>query len=105
MIPPLKPRAPHVERPAIARNAGLRRKVFDRDQGVCASCGRYSAKWEHDHVIPLHMGGADTLENSRTVCRACHKRKSNGELTTKAKADRLAARHALTLKRRSLSEG
>lgn len=102
MTPALKPRAPHVERPAIVRNAGLRRKVWERDQGVCAECGRYSAHWEHDHVIPLHLGGADTLENSRTVCKSCHKRKSNGELTTKAKADRLAARHALTIQRRKL---
>ena len=99
----LKPKAPRVHRAAVTRNAGLRRKVFDRDQGVCAECGRFSARWEHDHVIPLHMGGADTLENSRTVCKSCHKRKSNGELTTKAKADRLAARHALTVARRRVA--
>lgn len=98
----LKPHKPDVPRAPIVRNSGLRRKVFERDQGICAECGRYSAKWEHDHIVPLHLGGADTLENARTLCRACHKRKSNGELTVKAKADRLAARHALTMQRRKL---
>ncbi len=53
--------------------------------------------------MPLHLGGADTLENARTLCQAHHRAKSNGELTVKAKADRLAARHALTMHRRKLN--
>ncbi len=86
----------------LKRNRYLRAKVLERDKGICADCGRYSAKWEHDHVVPLHLGGSDTLDNSVTKCRACHKRKSNGELTVKAKTDRLAERHALTRQRRSI---
>ena len=98
----LKPKKPEIKRPEIVRNPGLRKKVWERDQGICVDCGRFSAKWQHDHVIPLHLEGPDTLENSVTRCRACHRRKSNNELTVKAKADRLAARHELTIQRRAI---
>jgi 5-methylcytosine-specific restriction endonuclease McrA len=98
----LKPKRIEIERPAIKRNAGLRAKVFSRDQGVCCDCGRYSSKWEHDHAVPLHLGGADTLDNAVTRCRSCHRRKSNRELTAKAKTDRLAQTHATFKQRRSI---
>jgi 5-methylcytosine-specific restriction endonuclease McrA len=101
----LKPRKPEVARPAIVRNSSLRRKVWERDQGICAECGRYSAKWQCDHTTALHVNGADTLENARTLCSSCHRRKSGSELTVKAKTDRLAERHALTMQRRKLGAG
>ena len=91
-----------IRREPITRNSGLRRKVFERDQGFCIDCGRFSAHWQHDHAVALHIGGGDTLENSVTRCKTCHRRKSNGELTVKAKTDRLAARHELTARRKLL---
>lgn len=99
MCPALKPRKLDLNRPAIVRNAGLRAKVWDRDQGVCANCSRFSPKWQHDHIISLAMGGADMLENSRTLCKSCHRGKTGPETTARAKADRLAQRQALHISR------
>ena len=86
----------------MIRNKLLRKKVYDRDEGVCCDCGRYDPKWEHDHDIPLWQGGADTLENSKTRCRRCHKTKTVSEAPVRAKADRLAERHQLTEKRKKI---
>lgn len=30
--------------------------------------------WEADHIIPVIMGGENTLENLRTLCVPCHKK-------------------------------
>ena len=98
----LKPRRLEIPRPKIKRNTGLRAKVWERDQGVCANCGRFSAKWQHDHILSLAMGGADTLENSRTLCKSCHRGKTGPETTARAKCDRLAQRHETFRQRRSL---
>lgn len=100
----LKPKKLEIERPEIRRNPGLRAKVFARDQGVCVDCRRFSPKWDCDHVTPLHLGGTDTLDNAVTRCKSCHRRKSNGELTRKAKADRLAQREALHRQRRAITQ-
>lgn len=87
----------------IKRDSALRRKVYERDQGVCCQCQRYDAKWEHDHIVSLAIGGSDDLANSRTLCRRHHAEKTSTETTARAKADRLAEREALTRQRRKLS--
>ena len=37
-------------------------------------CGDHKIKnmWEADHIIPVCEGGADSLENIRTLCLPCH---------------------------------
>ncbi|HEX6388489.1 MAG TPA: HNH endonuclease signature motif containing protein, partial [Solirubrobacteraceae bacterium] len=48
----------------------LRRAVFERDGGRCAECGaRFDL--QYDHVIPLALGGASTLENLQILCAPC----------------------------------
>jgi 5-methylcytosine-specific restriction endonuclease McrA len=89
-------------KPHIVRNKLLRKRVFERDGGICADCGRYDAKWEHDHDVPLWSGGRDDLDNSVTRCRACHLKKTTGETPVRAKTDRLRERHDLTLKRKGI---
>ena len=37
---------------------------------------RLNSWWEADHIHPLSEGGADTLENLRTLCLPCHKRET-----------------------------
>jgi 5-methylcytosine-specific restriction endonuclease McrA len=98
----LKPKKLDLERPAIVRNPGLRKKVWERDQGVCAICQRYSPKWQHDHIVSLASGGEDALENSRTLCKSCHRQKTGLETTDRAKADRLAQRQEVFKQRRSI---
>lgn len=67
----------------------VRLKVFERDRGVCASCGvdtmaeiperhrksRGSGHlWQADHIVPVVEGGGECgLEYYRTLCTACHK--------------------------------
>lgn len=84
------------------RSRTLRKRVLERDQGICAKCGRYDPKWQHDHVLALWNGGDDTLENAQTLCRRCHMAKTVGDAPVKAKTDRLRARHELTRRRRQV---
>lgn len=52
----------------------LRRAVFERDGGRCVECGaRFDL--QYDHVIPLALGGASTLENLQILCAGCNGRK------------------------------
>ena len=104
MRPALKPKRIVIERPAIERNPKLRAEVFARDGGVCGRCGRYDKKWIHDHKNPLWRRGADTLENSWTLCRHCEKPKTSRETTERAKADRLREAHERSRQRRSIQE-
>lgn len=89
-------------RARIIRNRGLRAKVFERDQGVCATCKVYDARWIHDHIVELWQGGVDTLENSQTLCRRHSDEKTFGNFPARAKTDRLAARAEQTRTRRAI---
>ena len=40
----------------------VRRAVFERDGGICAQCGS-NFDLQYDHVIPVALGGATTVEN------------------------------------------
>ncbi len=80
----------------------LRERVFQRDRGICASCGidcvaqyrhlkrlrgtaRKKARtdwgwsgrktlWDADHIIPVAEGGGECdLSNMRTLCLKCHR--------------------------------
>ena len=59
-------------RDPIARE--LRRAVFERDGGRCVECGA-CFDLQYDHVIPLALGGASTLENLQVLCAGCNGRK------------------------------
>jgi 5-methylcytosine-specific restriction protein A len=83
--------------------AYARRKVEDRDAGVCARCqvdtkteaqevGPYGHRWEMDHIIPVIEGGGSCgLENLRTLCIPCH-REVTKELARRRSRARRAAK-------------
>jgi 5-methylcytosine-specific restriction endonuclease McrA len=59
-----------------------------REQGIdpkrCTYCGKWYRQWDNpwkssqgDHVIPLHGGGTDTVENLMPCCLSCNASKSN----------------------------
>lgn len=59
----------------------LRNDCFVRDLLRCQECGRRVFKdapeWadnraEMGHIVSRGAGGSDTLENVRTLCKACH---------------------------------
>lgn len=70
-----------------------RLKVFERDKGICAKCGKNVFEetgrkprargtgdlWQADHIIPVVEGGGEcTLDNLRSLCTACHKNETAG---------------------------
>ncbi|AKU45087.1 hypothetical protein FLORINDA_117 [Mycobacterium phage Florinda] len=61
----------------------LQRATFRRDNWTCQSCGHTatpgSGQLHADHIQPRSRGGTDTLDNMRTLCKACHAPKSRAE--------------------------
>ena len=49
-----------------------RGRVFVRDGYKCCGCGRVGGPFECDHIVPLHKGGTDDMDNLQTLCRECH---------------------------------
>lgn len=52
----------------------VRLAVFQRDGGCCVECGS-NFDIQYDHIIPLAMGGATTVENLQILCADCNRRK------------------------------
>ncbi|HEY8584121.1 MAG TPA: HNH endonuclease signature motif containing protein [Capillimicrobium sp.] len=59
-------------RTPIPRAARL--AVWRRDGGRCVECGT-DFELQFDHVIPLALGGASTVENLQLLCAPCNQRK------------------------------
>jgi hypothetical protein len=60
----------------VAIPSELRRAVFERDGGRCAECGS-NFDLQYDHVLPVSLGGATTIENLQLLCADCNRRKSD----------------------------
>ena len=60
------------ERQPIPRE--VRRAVFERDGGQCAECGS-KFDLQYDHVIPVALGGATTVDNLQLLCGECNRLK------------------------------
>jgi hypothetical protein len=69
--------ADEVGRPTrIAISSEIRRAVFERDGGQCVECeSRFDL--QYDHVLPVALGGATTIENLQLLCADCNRRKSD----------------------------
>jgi len=84
----------------VVRNKLLRKRVEDRDTGICTVCGIYDAKWEADHIHEIWAGGPDDIDNMQTLCRRHHVEKTAEQTPVRAKTDRLRERHDLTRRRK-----
>jgi 5-methylcytosine-specific restriction endonuclease McrA len=65
-------RGPTRRRDPIARSVRL--AVWERDGGRCVACGA-DFELQFDHVIPIALGGADTVANLQVLCAPCNQRK------------------------------
>jgi len=54
-------------------------KLFARDRGICAYCGRHFRFEDltREHIVPTSRGGHDTWMNCITACRPCNGHKGN----------------------------
>ena len=84
----LKPRISQIETlrgaPAVKRIVGrelqrIRDRILLRDEYTCQDCGRVTVDGEVDHVVPLHLGGAESDFNRAYICKECHILKTKKE--------------------------
>jgi 5-methylcytosine-specific restriction protein A len=55
----------------------IRDRILLRDAYTCRKCGRVSIHLEIDHIVPLHLGGAESDENRQCLCSSpCHSDKT-----------------------------
>lgn len=70
-------------------SAAQRRFCYERDHGVCATCGVDETEWQADHIKPIHLANGDPSffigDNLQTLCVKCHKEKSKREAAARAK--------------------
>lgn len=52
----------------------VKRAVFRRDGGACTRCGS-NELLQFDHIIPVALGGASSLENLQLLCADCNREK------------------------------
>ena len=66
----------HLDLRAFDENT--RREVYERQLGVCPSCGQHFEleQMEADHITPWCQGGRTVAENCQMLCRDCNRRKS-----------------------------
>lgn len=43
--------------------------------GCCVNCGRMDIPLTEDHIIPLAVGGTDSIDNIQPLCRPCNEHK------------------------------
>ena len=59
-----------------------RARVLERDGYLCQDCAKLGLvvrAVEVDHIEPLHLGGSDAEDNLQSLCRACHRAKTEME--------------------------
>lgn len=83
------------------QNYGRRADRYERKSlivklgGRCCCCGLTAPEttegWlELDHVIPVSLGGANSIENYQVLCKSCNARKGNKVIDYR---DRMEAKH------------
>lgn len=67
---------------------GIRKQAMLKTQYRCAEClrqDRLALADQVDHIIPLHKGGTDALDNLEGLCLTCHERKTAADMGYKPK--------------------
>lgn len=82
----------------IHRPERIRRRIWEAFGRTCQMCQQETDErgFDLDHHIPLKIGGEDSEDNLRPLCRPCHRLKTRGDVATIAKARRQRAGHTGT---------
>lgn len=86
-LPTLTERPNVVERKRGYAGVLDRRRIRERDCGLCQECkrqGRTTIGHPVDHIVPLWAGGSDDDTNKETLCTPCHDAKSAREAKQRA---------------------
>lgn len=72
------------------RSTAARLAIWRKYGGTCQMCQQPTDErgFDLDHHIPLEIGGDDTDDNLRPLCRPCHRLKTKGDVADIAKAKR-----------------
>ena len=70
---------PIVKRITGSKLQKIIRTVAERDEYTCRICHRFTMNGVVDHIVPLHLGGAESMENRQWICQYCHDEKSKEE--------------------------
>lgn len=78
---------------AIPKRVKLR--IFQRCAGKCAVTGRrvLPGEFDFDHIVPLVLGGRHAENNLQVIWKPAHREKTAVDVASKAKADRIRAKH------------
>lgn len=66
---------------AVERWLYFRRRIWERDAGICGLCGEavaLSPVMHLDHIVQRHDGGADHWDNFRIAHAVCNMRRTRG---------------------------
>lgn len=94
----IKPRVQAMSAARVSSPSGTKRitgnslyaimRRFEREHPrVCAQCereGRVAFGDQLDHIVPLHLGGAESDANRQWLCHRCHSDKSAQEAQARA---------------------
>lgn len=53
----------------------VRRAIKERDNYACVVCGS-THRLEIDHIVPIALGGDNSIDNGQALCHKCHRAKS-----------------------------
>lgn len=86
--------------PRKAIPVSVKRQVVMRSDGVCEALGCDQPACDLDHTIPVALGGENTADNIKALCREHHDAKTKLDVKMIAKADRQGGRSGQAKRRK-----
>jgi 5-methylcytosine-specific restriction endonuclease McrA len=59
--------------------------ILDKYNHKCLACGKSDVKLTMDHVIPIKLGGPNTIDNIQPLCSTCNSRKGSKHIDYRKK--------------------
>jgi 5-methylcytosine-specific restriction enzyme A len=77
-----------------ARNvsAARRRKIIEKQDGICKRAGCEEPATDVDHIVPLWCGGSNRDDNLEGLCAPHHRQKTSAEAKVRGKVKRIEKR-------------